>query len=56
MADVIFALMVLLAYHVFFLTLEYLLIPLYVMIRHEGEWVDEQAQEDMAWSASFQNQ
>ena len=55
MADVVFAAFLLVGFWCISLVIDYIMIPFYVLIRYSGE-PSVEAQEEMTWFTSFQNQ
>ena len=55
MADVIFAAFLLVGFWCISLVIDYIMIPFYVLMRYSGG-PSVEAQEEMTWFTSFQNQ
>ena len=55
MADVVFAAFLLVGLWCISLVIDYIMIPFYVLMRYSGE-PNVEAQEEMTWVTSFQNQ
>ena len=55
MADVVFAAFLLVGFWCISLVIDYIMIPFFVLMRHSGE-PSLEAQEEMTWFTSFQNQ